>query len=224
MKTLFINSKSNVDVKIPSDLIAKLPKQKYGLVANIQHMHKLRDIQTQIPESVYGGQVVGCRPDAAQAISGKVDAFLFVGNGVFHPIQVALKTKKDVWLWDPTQKSLKILDNKIIKEHRNKKLTSFKKFLNAKNVGILISTKAGQNDNKITAYSKELKMKKALELKSRKDKNYYLFAFDTLQQYNLENFNFINLWVNTACNRIGDEKTNILEIEDLLELEKSGGE
>lgn len=223
MKTFFIHAKSDADAKIPVFLIAKLPKQKYGLITNIQHLHKLRDVQAQLRDSVYGGQVVGCRLDAALAISDKVDAFIFAGNGVFHPLQVALKTKKDVWLWDPTQQSLKKLDKKLIEECKNKKRASFAKFLNAKNVGILISTKIGQNDNKITAYSKELKMKKALELKSRKDKNYYLFAFDTLQQYDLENFNFIDIWVNTACNRIGDENANILEIDDLLELEKTGG-
>jgi 2-(3-amino-3-carboxypropyl)histidine synthase len=223
MKTLFIHAKSSVDVKIPEKLLAKLPKQKYGLVTNIQHMQKLREIQEQIKDSVYGGQVVGCRPDAGLVIENKVDAFLFVGNGVFHPIQVAIKTNKDVWLWDPTQKTLKVLDPKIVEEFKSKKRTSFKKFLNAKTVGILISTKVGQNDNKIAHYSKELKMKKALELKKRKDKKYYLFAFDTLLDYDLENFNFIDIWVNTACNRIGDENPKILEIDDLLEFEKSGG-
>ncbi|MEK6858008.1 MAG: diphthamide synthesis protein [Nanoarchaeota archaeon] len=223
MKTLFIHAKSSVDVKIPDALLAKLPKQKYGLVTNIQHMQKLRDVQAQIKDSVYGGQVVGCRPDAGLAIENKVDAFLFVGNGVFHPIQVAIKTNKDVWLWDPTQQTLKILDPKAVESYKNKKRTSFKKFLNAKTVGILVSTKVGQNDNKIANYSKELKMKKALELKARTDKKYYLFAFDTLLQYDLENFNFIDLWVNTACNRIGDENPKILEIDDLLEFEKTGG-
>ena len=223
MKTLFIHAKSSVDVKIPDKLLEMLPKQRYGLVTNIQHMHKLRDVQAQLKDSVYGGQVVGCRPDAGLAIENKIDAFLFVGNGVFHPIQVAVKTNKDVWLWDPTQQILKILDSKVVEEYKKKKRTSFVKFMNAKTVGILISTKVGQNDNKIASYSKELKMKKALELKKRTDKKYYLFAFDTLLQYDLENFNFIDIWVNTACNRIGDEKPNILEVDDLLEFERTGG-
>lgn len=223
MKTLFIHAKSCVDIKIPDSLLAKLPKQKYGLVTNIQYMHKLREVQAQIKDSVYGGQVVGCRPDAAQVISEKVDAFLFVGNGVFHPIQVAVKTNKDVWLWDPTQRTLKKLDSRIVEEYRKKKRVSYMKFLNAKNVGVLISTKIGQNDNKIASYSGELKIKKALELKSRTDKKYYLFAFDTLLDYDLENFNFIDVWVNTACNRIGDENPKILEIDDLLEFERTGG-
>ncbi len=219
MQIAYIHTKATSEVEIPKDELEKLPKQKYGLVTNIQYLLKLREVEKQIPNSIFAGQVVGCWPDAAERIADRVDAFLFVGSGVFHPIQVALKTGKDVWLFDPLEKKITKLDKKIIEEYKKKKKASYVKFLHAKSVGILISSKIGQNDNKITKPSVDLKMKKALELKNRKDKKYYLFAFDTLSSYDLENFNFIDCWVNTACNRIGDENTKILEIDDLFEFE-----
>ena len=219
MKIAYIHTKATSEVNIPKNELKKLPEQKYGLVTNIQYLLKLREVEKQIPNSIFAGQVVGCRPDAAKKIVDKIDAFLFVGSGVFHPIQVALETGKDVWLFDPLEKKITKLDNKIIEEYKTKKKSSYIKFLHAKNVGILISSKIGQNDNKITQPSIDLKMKKALELKNRTDKNYYLFAFDTLSAYDLENFNFIDCWVNTACNRIGDETVKILEIDDLLRFE-----
>ena len=53
----------------------------------------------------------------------------------------------------------------------------------------MITTKPGQNN-----------LKKALELKA--DKNIYYFLDDTINFAELENFNFIDCWVNTACPRI----------------------
>ncbi|MBI2564785.1 diphthamide synthesis protein [Candidatus Woesearchaeota archaeon] len=222
MKTIFIHAKSLLDVKLTEEALKRLPKQSYGLITNIQHLHKLRELEKQIPNSILGGQILGCRADAAEKIKDKVDAFLFVGTGVFHPIQAALKTNKDVWLWDPREKKLNKLDANIIENFKKKKTVSYNNFLNAKTVGVLITTKIGQNDNKIGKYSEDLKMRKALELKKRTDKKYYLFAFDTLHLQDLEDFNYIDIWVNTACNRIGDEKPNIIEIDDLLKFEGAG--
>jgi len=64
-------------------------------------------------------------------------------------------------------------------------------------------------------------MQLPIEFSKRKDKKYYLFAFDTLQANELENFPFIDCWVNTACSRIADEKSNIVNIDDILEFERN---
>ena len=52
--------------------------------------------------------------------------------------------------------------------------------------------------------------------KKKKDKNYFIFAFDTLNISDLENFPFIDCWVNTACPRIADERKNMINISDIL--------
>jgi diphthamide biosynthesis enzyme Dph1/Dph2-like protein len=60
-------------------------------------------------------------------------------------------------------------------------------------------------------------MKKINELKKKyKDKKFYMFAFDTLQASYLDNFPFIQCWVNTACPRIFEDfREKMANLEDL---------
>ncbi len=219
MKVVYLTAKSLHDVTLTDEALKTLPKGKVGVMTNIQHLHKMQDLLKQLPNAVFGGQGVGCRCDGIKKIESQVDYFLFVGNGVFHPIQIALSTEKPIWLWDPVMKKLDKLDEKEVERLKKKKEASYKKFLMAENIGIMITCKPGQNNGVLSEYSKENKMSKAIKLKERKDKNYYLFAFDTLLMSDLENFPFIDMWVNTACNRIGDETPKILEIQDLERFE-----
>lgn len=203
MKVLNLHARALTDIKLSDEAIKQLP-EKIGLVTTIQHLSKLDDVQKQLPGSVKGGQVLGCDVSAAEKIKSKVNTFLFIGSGVFHPIAVALKTKKPVFCWNPFSKVLKQLDKKDIESYERKNKASLVKFLSCDQVGILVSTKPGQYN-----------MKQALELKKRADKEYYIFQFDTLNPVELENFPFIQCWVNTACPRIADEKVNIINISDI---------
>ena len=72
------------------------------------------------------------------------------------------------------------------------------RFLSADNIGILVSTKPGQN-----SYKKAIEIKEKLEAKGKKC---FVFVFDTLDSNEMENFPFIDFWVNTACPRITDDK------------------
>ncbi|MBD3361785.1 hypothetical protein GF358_03255 [Candidatus Woesearchaeota archaeon] len=203
MKVLNIHAKANVDIKLPEDKLKKLPPN-IGLVTTIQHLDRLNDVQAQLPNSIIAGQVLGCNTDAAVKINDQVGVFLFIGSGIFHPIAIALKTKKPVFCWNPFTKELKQIKDDEIKQYEQKKKGSLTKFLSSDKIGILVSTKPGQYN-----------MEKALKLKKRADKDYYIFQFDTFNLNELENFPFIECWVNTACPRIADEKINIINIQDI---------
>lgn len=203
MKTLFIEAKSNADIKLSKQQLAKLPK-KIGIATTIQHLHKIKDVQKQIKGSIIAGQVLGCDVSKAEKIKNKVNAFLYIGSGEFHPLGIALAAGKDVFCFNPFTKKLTKITKKEIEKYNKKKKTALIKFLSAEKVGILVSTKPGQQQ-----------MKKALELAKRKDKQYFIFAFDTLNEIDLENFPFIQCWVNTACPRIADNKANIINIDDI---------
>ena len=159
---------------------------------------------TSKSNQVYETQVLGCDQSAAGNIKDKVDAFLYIGDGNFHPLGVALKTKKPVFCFNPiTEKFIKIKKTDIAKIEKRKK-ANYLKFLSSDNIGILVSTKPGQQN-----------LKKAIRLKKKmKNKKCYILLFDTLNVQELENFPFIQSWVNTACPRISDEK-NIINIEDI---------
>lgn len=204
MKTLFVHAHSTKDVVIPDSVKKKLPK-KLGVVASIQFANKLDEIVKQVPGALAGGQVLGCNAAMASKLVSKVDAFLFVGSGVFHPINVALQTKKPVYCYNPYTDEFKQLDQKEVEAYEKARKGAVLKFLNAKRVGIIVSTKIGQKN-----------LQRALQLKKNKDKEYYVFVCDTLDFRWLEDFNFIDCWVNTACPRIDDQRSGIVSINDLI--------
>lgn len=208
MKVLHIHAKSNADVLLPKEELEKLPRVRLGVATTIQHLHKIDELVRQVKARL-AGQILGCNVVAAEKIAGKVDAFLFVGSGVFHPIQIALRTGKPVWLWNPVTRAFGKLDEGVVKRFVLRKKSALTKFLHAKKVGIIVSTKPGQEN-----------LARALWLKAqakRLGKEFYLFACDTLDAREFENFPFIEFWVNTACPRIPDEALNIVNIDDLVE-------
>ena len=92
MKTLFIEARSNLNV---DELISKIEfNGKLGLTTTIQHMHLLPSVKKKLKNSIIAGQVLGCDVSNALKIAKKVEAFLFIGSGNFHPVQIAIKTGK----------------------------------------------------------------------------------------------------------------------------------
>ncbi len=49
----------------------------------------------------YAGQVSGCNYSNAKSIASEVEAFLFVGGGMFHALGIALGTSKPTIIADP---------------------------------------------------------------------------------------------------------------------------
>jgi diphthamide biosynthesis enzyme Dph1/Dph2-like protein len=75
-----------------------------------------------------------------------------------------------------------LLKTRKLRSNKQKEKAALVKFISAKKIGILVSTKHGQS-----------RIEKALELAKKKDKEYYIFAFDTLNLSDLENFPFIEM-------------------------------
>ena len=219
MKTFFIHATAEEDIRLTDEALKHLP-QKIGIVTNAQHIAKLPELKKQLPDSIIAGQVLGCRADSAQRIAEQVNAFLFIGGGAFHPLFVAAKTQKPVYCWNPADKLLTKISQQQIDEYTKNRQKQLNIFYAAKNAGVLVTTKQGQSDNKINTPATSLKMKQPLLFSQRKDKKYYLFACDTLNVDELENFPFIDCWVNTACSRIADEKNNIVNADDIIEFEQ----
>jgi len=200
MKVMFIEAKYNKDIK---EILKKTKiKGKVGIVTTAQHLHQLKEAQKTIKNSIIGGQIIGCNFKNAEKIKNKVDAFLFIGSGDFHPLELALRTGKEVYTANPYNNQI----TKISKEEIEKKKKEIKgkyiRFLNAKKVGILVSTKPGQYN-----------LKKALELRKKLKKESYIFMFNTLREEELENFPDIDIFINTACPRIDYKR--VINIQDI---------
>ena len=186
MKTLFISAKAQKNI-LP--LIKKLKlKGKIGIVSTIQYLHQIKKLK--FPSA----QITGCNISKAKRIENKIDSFLFIGSEQFHPIYLAINTKKPILIFNPITEKLSKITKEQIENYKRQIKGKQLKFLNAEKIGILISTKPGQYN-----------IKRALKLK-KKYKNSFLFLTNNISQEELENFPQIDIFINTACPRIEYKK------------------
>jgi 2-(3-amino-3-carboxypropyl)histidine synthase len=209
MKTIFIKAKSNEPILPVVEKALRILPKKVGLVSTVQHGHKLKEAKKLLEKhkktAVIAGAVLGCDVSAAKKIEKKVDAFLYIGTGEFHPLGIALETNKPVFVANPASGNASEIDKKDVEKIKSRKKGAYLKFLTAKNIGILVSTKPGQD-----------KLKQARQLKNKlKNKNCYIFIADEIDMSQLENFPFIEAWVNTACPRISDKAKGMVNIDDI---------
>jgi len=218
MKTIFIetHSKQNVLPTIQSALSSLNSYNKIGLITTIQHINYLKESKSLLEKqgkkvfigqpktyqkqgitAKYAGQVLGCDASSAKAIESKVDCFLYIGTGEFHPLGIALATEKPVFKVNPFTKKTTLISTADKRKWLAKQAARVSKFKSAKNIGIYVSTKPGQNRQKQAE-----QLGKELE---KQGKQAYLFIADTITANELLNFPQIDAWVNTACPRIVDD-------------------
>ncbi|MBD3163600.1 hypothetical protein GF323_00190 [Candidatus Woesearchaeota archaeon] len=214
MKTAFIEAKYKGKIRLSKIKAKKLP-EKTGLTASVQFADFLADIKEYLEsngkkvffekgDQKYPGQVLGCEQGAAKKISALVDAFLYVGDGRFHPVGISLGTGKDVFIFNPVSNEFRKLDKKDIEAIKMKRKAQLMKFHSSTQIGVIVSVKRGQD-----------RLGDALKLRKRfPDKNFYMVLFDAVDYSQLENFNFVECWVNTACPRI-EEDIKVLNIDEI---------
>ncbi len=218
MKTIFVEARYKTKVDLPDALINKLPK-RVALFTSIQFLDGLNSAKKRIEEknkqvlllktrhTKHAGQLLGCN---IQEFKEDFDAFLYVGDGLFHPKALMLKNNKPVFVYNPLSKKHFELKSGGADDLKNKTRAGLMKFMQSKQVGVLVSTKPGQNN---------LEQAQGLE-KKYPDKEFYFLLFDTLDFAQLENFPFIQCFVNTACPRItfdeaGKIRNPVVNIDDL---------
>lgn len=166
-------------------------------------------------------QLLGCITyKEALRLEEEPEAFLYVGDGVFHPRALVLAQReeehfKEILRYDPVADKLILMGKDDCELIFKKYNASLAKFLMAENVGVLITIKPGQQQFRVSKKLKEV----------FPDKNIYFFAEDTIDYTHLEDFNFIQSWVNSACPRIGfDDAVNLpigmINITDAIRLAK----
>jgi len=200
MKTLFIESKSKEDI---SKVIKKFKeKGKIGLVSSVQYLNQLEKAKKLIKNSVIVGQVLGC--NVSNAIKSDADKFLYIGSAYFHPIQIAIKTNKQIYIANPLTNKISKIDEKEVNDYKKRIKGKQGKYLMSEQKAFIVSTKPGQNRLKVVLKRKE---------------KYPIFICNNLDLNELENFREIDYWINTACNRI--EGKNIINLEDLPKVDES---
>ena len=221
MKIMMVESRYKGKIDLSNLDTSVLPK-KIGLATTVQFLDYVDEIKEFMEKSgkivfvdkikqKYESQLLGCDIGAVEKIKNEVDSFLYIGTGKFHPLGIALNIEKEVFCYDPINAVMSKINRAEVEKYNKKRKAAYMKFLEATEIGIIVSLKPGQNN-----------FRKAVELKKQlKDKNCYIFVCDTLEFNQSENFPFIQCWVNTACNRILDDYEKFPKpLVDLSDIEK----
>jgi len=201
-KVYFIETRSPVDIRsVVEKAVSQLKGQVIGLITTVQHVHKLPDACTVLEANgktcvvgrgdsrlAYPGQVLGCNFSAAR--NEVCDEYIYIGSGDFHPLGVALSTKKRVLAADPFSGEVRDVDPSRILRQRSAVIA---KSLDAKVFGIIVSSKNGQERMKLASSLKALAKKH--------EKEAHIILIDLVTPDQLLQFK-VDAFVNTACPRL----------------------
>jgi len=140
------------DIAVLHNALALLRSTSISLVTTVQHAHLIpkmeqylrsHGIDVHIAEgsgrTPLRGQVLGCSFTAAKA--GPGPEVLFVGTGVFHPIGIALASRKRVVALDPLTGNVQEVTGDTLMRRR---FAAMEKVRGAESIGIIVSSKTGQ--------------------------------------------------------------------------------
>ncbi len=207
--TMFINAVLTKDVRaVVEKSFPFLEGKKIGIVTTAQHLHTLDMVKNILQKNNFEpsiskgdkrisekGQILGCNFSAGTTIADKVDCFLFIGSGNFHPLGLLLSSKKPVVAIDPYTNTVKKQELDDLKDTiLRQRYGAIANSKHAKKFGILIGVKRGQQRIKL-AYD----IKEVLDSLNKKS---LLIALDHFSPENLLGFNDIDCLVSTACPRI----------------------
>ncbi len=184
----------------------KIEKFKvFNLVSTAQHIDCLGQVKDFLEKKGKGvlfgkptiskqyGHVLGC--DQAAALNDKADCVLFVGSGRFHPLGIIRKTEKPVFVLSTDTNTIEDFSKERERFYRIK-FAQIEKAKDAKNFGIVVSSKLGQ------MYIKQAEvLKKKLE---GLEKKAWILVMDFITKEKLMGLK-LDVLVNCACPRLDED-------------------
>jgi len=219
----YIEWREDVNLEKLAEAAKKIKEKRIALGTTVQHIHQLAEMKKAFEDqgkevyiskgnlAFYPGQVLGC--DFGAVFHPKAEAAAIIAGGRFHAVGAFVDYP--VYSIHPKTGELSDLSSEIEKA-RKKRKAAIIKASNAKNFGVMVSTKPGQHRLKL---AEEI----AGKLRSRNRKAEVIVA-NELNAGAISNFMFDAL-INTACPRIADDCElfgkpiiNAEDVEELLRL------
>ena len=200
-----INEKELADIDF-----SLIKEKKIGLITTTQHLPSLEIVSDMLKkagkEPVTGGQILGCWTENVGKLKGKVEAFLFIGSGRFHPLAVKEKT----YILDLEKKRIELSDQSYLEKRRYANIFHASK---SKKFAILVSTKPGQEN-----LEQAVKIRQKLK---EKDKKASILIMNEISNESLLGIE-ADAFINTACPRIVEDKFSkpIINANDIEEIFK----
>jgi len=206
LPTLYIEARMPADpLRAVERVLPELKFKRVGLLTNVQHIAHLRGVVRLLrsrgikpfigrpgPRAKYSGQLLGCDFGCARSIAARVDGFLYIGTGEFHPLGAALATGKQVLTINPVSESFKTLAPDVDAFLRRRKAMIVRAGAGER-FGVVVSTKPRQARFKLAA-------KLAGNLK-RAGKVAHVLAVDEVRPEVLGDFG-LDGFICAACPRI----------------------
>ena len=202
---LYIESRSDVTLDDSIKESLKDLPQKVGLLATIQYLD-LIPVVKGILESMgrevfvgtgdmriaYPGQVLGCNCSSAEAVINDVDAFLFLGEGDFHPLAAAFGVKKTIFVLNPVTKELRDMSETRDRILR-KRFAAIQSAKKAQTFMVIVCSKVGQDRS--DEADRVIEMIRSHGLRA------YKSVMEEITPISLMAYR-VDAFVNTACPRV----------------------
>ncbi len=228
MKSLFVEVKYVGEIKYTEELFDALP-ERVVLCGNIQYLDFLSGAKEALEAAgkqvvlfgsrhgQYPGQILGCDvfKFEPEEFAGEEYAFVYLGDGLFHPTALLYRNDMPVIMYEPRGQKVEVLDKDYLVRLKKQKMARLSKFLVSKNIGVLVTSKPGQNQSAAVR-----RLRAEME---GKGKNIFVFVTDNIHIEKLGDFNFIDMWVNTGCPRIVQD-FSCVNLRDLMEMNYFSGE
>ena len=219
MKLMFIPAQYKLDFSLPENsfevLKKKFKKNSNLAVYSAVNFHNEFDyVLDEIKKNGFNpitskpdrclklGQILGCASykKSLHLDISKIDGFVYIGDGYFHPNALLLAQEnedkiKPVVILNVVAKEVEVLGDNHIRKYLTKRKSNLMNFHMSKVIGVFITTKWGQEYLDTSTKLKE----------KYKDKKFYFFIGDNFLDNEIENFPYCEVFINTACPRIGQD-------------------
>ena len=207
---LYIESRSDavVDDSVMGSL-SDLPG-KVGILATVQYLGLIPKVREMLEASgrtvlvgmgdrriCHPGQVLGCNCSAAEAVMDDVDAFLFIGEGDFHPLAAAFGVKKQVLVLNPITGEIRDMSETRDRILR-KRFAAIQRAREAQTYLVIICTKLGQN--------RSAEADRIVSMLRAHGKTAVKAVMEEINPMSLMSYR-VDAYVNTACPRIAMDES-----------------
>ena len=196
----------NVARKCASDLKARY--RTLSLLTDSQHLSQITTVKKIFEEYGYDivigrgkgqlndAQVFGCEFYPAHYMQNRVDAYIFLGQSMFHSASIAMSTEKPTYMLDPYYQEYTEV-TEFARGLQKKAVLAIYNALDAQRIGLIIGLKEGQY-----AQVRALELKRTLE---KLGKKVQLIALTEITEERVQIFKEIDAFIQVACPRISTD-------------------
>ncbi len=154
---MYVEGHTSLDISDVLEAAVDFLPEKVGLLATVQYVDMLPKacdilekhgivvfIGTGDIRIMHPGQVLGCNCSSALSVQDRVDGFLFIGEGDFHPLAAAFGVKKPMKVLNPITGDLRDV-NEVRDRIMRRRFAAIESSRNAKDFLVIVSDKVGQD-------------------------------------------------------------------------------